>query len=75
MKTMITIITKEAVTENSLNDIIEYATSINMVVAQLSDHMVIVRDKDLYNPANADKWYSVSINSLYDYLMDIAVAA
>lgn len=75
MKTMITIITKETVTENSLNDIIDYATSIDMVVAQLSDYMVVIRDKDLYNPANADKWYSVSINSLYDYLMGVAVAA
>ncbi len=75
MKTMTTIITKEAITENSLNAIIDYATSIDMVVAQLSDHMVAIRNKDLYNPANADKWYSVSINSLYDYLMGVAVAA
>lgn len=75
MKTMITIITKEAITEESLNTVINYATSINMVVAQVSDHMVVIRDRDLYNPANADKWYSVSINSLYDYLMGVAVAA
>lgn len=69
---IITIFTKETVTDNDIKNLVNQYS--DMVPVRISDTCVAMRDKDVYDPSQAKAWETVSVNSIDDIVAS-AVAA
>ena len=69
---IITIFTKETVTDNDIKNLVNQYS--DMVPVRISDTCVAMRDKDVYDPSQAKVWETVSVNSIDDIVVS-AVAA
>lgn len=72
---VISIFTKDMMTEEDINELINVYSEVFAVV-QIDARHVIVRSFDLYDVAKASSYYTYKVNNLDEYLADIyAVAA
>ena len=69
---IITIFTKEIVTDNDIKNLVNQYS--DMIPVRISDTCVAMRDKDVYDPSRAKAWETVSVNSIDDIVAS-AVAA
>lgn len=68
---IISIITKNPISEKEINNMIKYYAG--MVVVPISKHHIIVRDVNVYDVSNCTDYYSYSVTSIAKYLRSVPV--
>lgn len=66
---IISIITKNPISEKEINNMIKYYAG--MVVVPISKYHIVVRDVNVYDVNNCTNYYSYSVTSIAKYLRSV----
>lgn len=65
---IISIITKDTISEKEINDMTKYYTNTGMVVIPISRFHIVVKDETVYDVNKCTSFNSYSVTSIAEYL-------
>jgi hypothetical protein len=65
---VISIYTNKEISDLEVSDLTNFAASINMATAKISDTSIVLRSPTLYDPAKATCWETIKVDSVQEFL-------